>query len=220
MGMMYCTNVISDIVLCLKFGTTHSLKEFEQIFRRLWAVVERVWDLTRPVISLKRSDDPDKRPDHEIARAYEVTNITDTGHEDDDDNDEASNVTDLLSGCWRATVGAGYVGSSCTCRRPSAERNRELLTAIISITMPTFESPDAFWSREDVNAAGQQYLTWMHEIRHRGTFSKLAISFADLVQSVKKVPSLASLPLNWLDVSVTLYASRSSACVTRLMVPR
>ena len=45
--------------------------------------------------------DADK-PDHEIARAYDVL-----GGGDEEDGDEAMDHTNLLSGCWRATKEAG-----------------------------------------------------------------------------------------------------------------
>ena len=59
----------------------------------------------------------------------------------------------------------------------------------------------SIWSREEVDAAGKRFLTWTHEIRHRGTFSKLTAAFAGLVQTVKRIPSLADLPMSWLEVS-------------------
>lgn len=43
------------------------------------------------------------RPDHEIARAYEVAG----DNEGEGDDDDGLDVTALLSGCWRATTGAG-----------------------------------------------------------------------------------------------------------------
>jgi hypothetical protein len=65
--------------------------------------------VTSPVISLKTAAPVDgkDRPDHEIARAYEVAG----DGEGDGDDDEGLDVTALLSGCWRATTGAGSVSS-------------------------------------------------------------------------------------------------------------
>jgi hypothetical protein len=41
----------------------------------------------------------------------------------------------------------------------------------------------------------------MHEVRHRGTFTKLATAFAYLVQAIKRVEALRDLCTSWLDVS-------------------
>lgn len=41
----------------------------------------------------------------------------------------------------------------------------------------------------------------MHEVRHRGTFTKLATAFASLVQVVKGQADLRDLCIQWLDVS-------------------
>jgi hypothetical protein len=60
---------------------------------------------------------------------------------------------------------------------------------------------DAIWSREDIDLAGHRFLTWMHEVRHRGTFTKLATAFANLVQAIKRVEALRDLCTSWLDVS-------------------
>jgi hypothetical protein len=43
----------------------------------------------------------------------------------------------------------------------------------------------------------------MHEVRHRGTFTKLATAFASLVQVVKGSPELRDLCTEWLDVSLS-----------------
>lgn len=76
-----------------------------------------------------------------------------------------------------------------------------MLSSIISVALiGTQIDEEAIWSREDVDAAGERFLTWMHEVRHRGTFSKIAIAFASLVQSVKSVSALTDLPLAWLEV--------------------
>lgn len=60
----------------------------------LYALVQRVWAVTRKVISLGPSDENDTAA-HEIARAYEVIG-------EDEEGDDALDHTNLLSGCWRA----------------------------------------------------------------------------------------------------------------------
>ena len=76
------------------------------ILPRLVRYVDQVWAVTRPVISLQsRGLRGGGRPDHEIARAHEVANAGDPEAEGDDD--EGTDVTGLLSGCWRAVTCAG-----------------------------------------------------------------------------------------------------------------
>jgi hypothetical protein len=60
------------------------------------------------------------------------------------------------------------------------------------------------WDKNEVYQAGLQYLQWMHEVRHRGTFSKVALAFASLVDAVKTAPSLRGLADIWLEVSLKL----------------
>jgi hypothetical protein len=59
----------------------------------------------------------------------------------------------------------------------------------------------AVWAKEEIHQAGKQYLQWMHEIRHRGTFSKVALAFASVVDAVKTSEFLRDLADQWLEVS-------------------
>jgi hypothetical protein len=96
---------LSDLVRSLNIDNSAAEAKWRTLFHRMLYIIDRVWAVTRPVISLKSAgtnDDKD-RPDHEIARAYEVVGDNDADGEDD----ESADVTGLLSGCWRATTGAG-----------------------------------------------------------------------------------------------------------------
>jgi hypothetical protein len=160
-------------------------------------LIHRVWTVTRPVISLKAAAPVDgkDRPDHEIARAYEVAGEGDG----DGDDEDGLDVTALLSGSWRATTGAGYVSSLA--QAMTKLTTRELLSAIIATPLLGKADSNGIWDRTDVDQAGGRFLTWMHEVRHRGTFTKLATAFASLVQVVKGSPDLRDLCTEWLDVS-------------------
>lgn len=96
-----------DIISCLNLSNARTQSAWKPIFHRLLQLVDRVWNVARPVISLKSTGQVDQngRPDHEIARAYEVANTGDMEAEGDDE--EVSDITGLLSGCWRATTCAG-----------------------------------------------------------------------------------------------------------------
>ena len=52
-----------------------------------------------------------------------------------------------------------------------------------------------------MDQAGHFFLTWLHEIRHRGTFSKISLAFSRLVETSKAIESLIGLHRAWLDVS-------------------
>jgi hypothetical protein len=102
----------SDVVRCIKLRDESTQRAWMPLFARLVELVDRVWAVTRPVISLAPSKTSDAdQPDHEIARAYAVLG----GEEEDED--EAMDHTNLLSGSWRATKEAGWV-SFC----PSSSR--------------------------------------------------------------------------------------------------
>lgn len=86
-------------------------------------------------------------------------------------------------------------------KRRKADDIRDLLSLIISQPILQAGDTQTVWSKEEVHDAGKQYLQWMHEIRHRGTFSKVALAFASLVDAVKTAPSLKDLAQRWLEVS-------------------
>jgi hypothetical protein len=86
-------------------------------FHHLFNMISRIWTVTRTVISLspapaqasaESSAATSDRPDHEIARAYEIITGMDGDGEGEDDEDGMDH-TGLLSGCWRATKEAGWV---------------------------------------------------------------------------------------------------------------
>lgn len=97
----------SDLVGCLDLSDQAAQIAWKGPLHRLSAQVDKVWKITQPVISLKSTGQSsgEGRPDHEIARAYEVANTGDMDAEDDDEG--GSDITGLLSGCWRATTCAG-----------------------------------------------------------------------------------------------------------------
>jgi hypothetical protein len=87
----------------VQLQTAEAQSAWASLFQRLIRLVDRLWDVTRSVISLAPSKATDgSKPDHEIARAYHVL-----GGGEEDEGDEAMDHTNLLSGCWRATKEAG-----------------------------------------------------------------------------------------------------------------
>ncbi|CAK9780976.1 hypothetical protein CC85DRAFT_284619 [Cutaneotrichosporon oleaginosum] len=111
----------------------------------------------------------DEGTSHEIARAFDVL----------EEEDEEGDHTNLLSGSWRA-----------------AREAAELLSAII--TVPLHEG-QTVWNEAEVDAAGRTFLLWLHEIRHRGTFSSIAPAFGTVVEAVQRIPSLSHLVRVWVD---------------------
>ncbi|ODO00815.1 hypothetical protein L198_03142 [Cryptococcus wingfieldii CBS 7118] len=174
---------IRDVLHCLNINTLESQSLWTPIFHQLFRLTSRVWNVTRAVISLSPTkltsideEGAGKDAHHEIARAYEVL-----GGGEDGEDEEGIDHTGLLSGCWRATMSAG-----------------ELLSSLIVIPISQDGVTQMIWSRSEVDSAGQTFLVWMHEIRHRGTFSKLASAFALLVEAVRPIDALADLCQGWL----------------------
>ncbi|WVQ79286.1 hypothetical protein IAT38_001382 [Cryptococcus sp. DSM 104549] len=191
-------SAIKDLLNCLTLTPTSS-STWSPLFHGLFSLISRIWGVTRAVISLAPSkltatDEAElkgERPDHEIARAYEVL-----GGGDEGDDEEGMDHTGLLSGCWRATMTAG-----------------ELLATII--TLPIVQRVPDMWTREEVDSAGQCFLVWLHEIRHRGTFSKIAGAFAQLVDAVRGVPTLEGLCEQWLQHELKAIASDEHSTTRR-----
>ncbi|ORY34822.1 putative death-receptor fusion protein-domain-containing protein [Naematelia encephala] len=169
---------VREVLTCLEFSTLTSSEAWSGVFHKLIGIVNRVWNVTSAVISLSPSKENGEtgRTDHEIARAYEVL------AENDEEDEINSGHTGLLSGCWRATTEAGL-----------------LLSALITLPLASPSPEMTIWSREDVDRAGQCFLVWLHEIRHRGTFSKLANAFGRLVDCVKGVKNMDDLCVSWLE---------------------
>ena len=76
----------------------------------------------------------------------------------------------------------------------------ELLSTIIVLPISQYQAAQTIWSPDDVFRAGECFLIWLHEVRHRGTFSVISLAFARLVEAVKSVDNLRDLREVWLDV--------------------
>ena len=72
---------------------------WESIYRKINHLVDRIWAVTRRVISLKPNEDG---AEHEIARAYTVLGVDEGGEADE----ESPDATGILSGCFRVTSNA------------------------------------------------------------------------------------------------------------------
>lgn len=165
---------VSELVQYLDLATPAGRSRWSPLLHRLFTAVERVWAVTSKVISLGPEAE-DKTAAHEIAKAYDVLG--------DGDDDEDLDHTGLLSGCWRATKEAS-----------------DLLAAII--TTPLKINGQTLWAREEVDRAGHHFLTWLHEVRHRGTFSKIAPAFGSVVEVVRRT-DMRELVKEWLEVSLS-----------------
>ncbi|KAK4688723.1 thyroid adenoma-associated protein, partial [Tremellales sp. Uapishka_1] len=168
-----------DVISCLALTTSCEQTIWAPTFRQLFSIVDRVWTITSPVISLSTSQTG--MVEHEIARANEVLG-GDEGEEEDH--------TGLLSGCWRATKEAG-----------------DLLSTVITSPFLCLGEKQIVWTKEDVAKAGDTFLIWLHEIRHRGTFSKIAPAFAKVVDAIRPVGDLSSLSQLWLHTELEMIAN-------------
>ena len=82
---------------------------------------------------------------------------------------------------------------------PNAKRS-ELLAALFRLPLVQLKADQVMWKEAQINDAGRRFLVWMHEIRHRGTFSKIAVAFTEVVDAVKGVEALKPLCHSWLQV--------------------
>lgn len=181
--------VLADAVRHLELKTRESQATWSKLLHRHLSLVDRVWAVTRKVISLGPVEESGTAA-HEIARAYEVL-----GDGDDDAGDDGLDHTNLLSGCWRATREAA-----------------ELLSAVITTPL-TAAKAQTIWSREEVDHAGLTFLTWMHEIRHRGTFSKIAPALGLVVEAAKS--SYPGLVDSWVEHEMGVVAQGNLSTLRR-----
>ncbi|TXT12824.1 hypothetical protein VHUM_01225 [Vanrija humicola] len=161
-------SALTEMVRCLDLQTPDAQNAWSPVLHRLIALVDRVWAVTRQVISLGPSADSENGKE---AVAHEIA--PDAGDELDH--------TNLLSGSWRATKEAA-----------------ELLSALIAVPLNA-SATQTIWNREDGNKAGRTFLIWLHEIRHRGTFSRIAPSLALVVDAVKPRKEFAGLVESWVE---------------------
>lgn len=61
------------------------------------------------------------------------------------------------------------------------------------------------WSDDEIISSGDLFLIWLHEIRHRGTFSKLSLAFGRVIEVVRPFEEvvdagLAGCCMRWLLV--------------------
>ena len=183
-------SAISGVVHCIRIHDA-SQQLWKTLFRRLISLVGSVWAATSKVVSLA-TDGNNERPDHEIARAYEVM-----AGEMDGEGD-LMDPTNLLSCCWRATTEAA-----------------ELLAAITSVPLVQLGDAQTIWTVSDIDAAGRRFLTWLHEIRHRGTFSKVADSFYKTVAAVRTIEFLRPLCRSWLDLELNEITTKAFSTTRR-----
>lgn len=78
----------------------------------------------------------------------------------------------------------------------------ELLSTIVTTPLLQADTEQVIWQKEEIDATGLQFLEWMREIRHRGTFSRVALALASLVDAVKKNEASRPLVDKWLTVSL------------------
>lgn len=71
------------------------------------------------------------------------------------------------------------------------------------------------WSKEDIRRAGFNFLTWLHEIRHRGTYARIAPALASIVQAAKQRTELADLVPAWLEHELATVAKGQLSTLRR-----
>ncbi|KAK4050266.1 hypothetical protein OIV83_003587 [Microbotryomycetes sp. JL201] len=147
------------------FARLSTVDERRDLFVRALRLVERVWDVTSPVLAASAPEGTAEleaqAADNEEARAIHIS---------DTDGDVADGVEEaaghggpmhkiILSATWRAIKEAG-----------------ELLETILRL--PTELGTDAFkqvWTTDDVKHIGALFAEWLARIRHRGGYMAMHI---------------------------------------------
>ncbi|KPV74232.1 uncharacterized protein RHOBADRAFT_54083 [Rhodotorula graminis WP1] len=202
--------------------------ERRALFHRARDVVQRVWDVTSPVLAARAPEGgaadagAEGEADNEEARAIRFerekkaaaaaggASAADVEGADDEEVAPGSGGVQhkiILSACWRAMKEAG-----------------ELLETILRI--PSELDTASFrqvWSYDEIRAIGELFGTWLRLARHRGTVANLHPCYtrcaAALLAAGKEWPEVGKLPERWLDqhlediVSARISITRRSAAL-------
>ncbi|GAA5902144.1 hypothetical protein JCM8208_002487 [Rhodotorula glutinis] len=201
--------------------------ERRALFHRARDVVQRVWDVTSPVLAARAPEggaadagDDEGEADNEEARAIRFerekkaaaagASAADADGAEDEEVAQGSGGAQhkiILSACWRAMKEAG-----------------ELLETILRI--PSELDTASFrqvWSYDEIRAIGELFGTWLRLARHRGTVANLhpcyTRSAAALLAAGKEWPEVGKLPEQWLNqhlediVSARISITRRSAAL-------
>ncbi|GAA6057628.1 hypothetical protein JCM3770_005003 [Rhodotorula araucariae] len=194
------------------YDALSSLDDRRALFHRAFAVVQRVWDVTAPVLAAKAPEGgAAEEADNEEARAIRFEREV-AAQEEGDDEDVAEGTGGpqhkiILSACWRAMKEAG-----------------ELLETILRL--PSELDTESFrqvWSLDEIRAIGELFGTWLRLARHRGTVANLhpcyTRSAGALIAAGKNWPEVGRLPEEWLNkhlddiVSAQISITRRSAAL-------
>ncbi|GAA5841760.1 hypothetical protein JCM9279_003095 [Rhodotorula babjevae] len=206
--------------------------ERRALFHRARDVVQRVWDVTSPVLAARAPEGgaadasgDEGEADNEEARALRFerekkqaaaaaagpgAGAADADEEEDVEIAAGSGGAQhkiILSACWRAMKEAG-----------------ELLETILRI--PSELDTASFrqvWDYDEIRAIGELFGTWLRLARHRGTVANLhpcyTRSAAALLVAGKEWPEVGKLPERWLNqhlediVSARISITRRSAAL-------
>ncbi|BGP49684.1 hypothetical protein JCM10450v2_005589 [Rhodotorula kratochvilovae] len=196
------------------YDTLSTPEERRALFHRAFGVVQRVWDVTAPVLAAKAPEGgaAEEEADNEEARAIRFERKA-AAQEDEGDEEEVAEGTGgpqhkiILSACWRAMKEAG-----------------ELLETILRL--PSELDTESFrqvWSLDEIRAIGELFGTWLRLARHRGTVANLhpcyTRSAGALLAAGKNWPEVGKLPEEWLNkhlediVSARISITRRSAAL-------
>lgn len=184
--------------LLLSLPSSIAKDERRTILVRALGIVERVWQVTAPVLAASAPEDAQGTTDTEEARAIKFVEAAgddgdDLGDASEQGTKEGGNTATsrhriILSSSWRAM-----------------KENGELLETILRIPAGLdLESFQSTWSVEEIVHMGELYAVWMAKVRHRGTVMALHPCYARVASALllcKEWPEVQTLPLLWLDVS-------------------
>ncbi|GAA5873994.1 hypothetical protein JCM16303_002654 [Sporobolomyces ruberrimus] len=206
------------------YNVLSSPEERRALFRRALDTVQRVWEVTAPILAAKGLEEAAKEDeaDTEEARAIRIErSLAAVPMTDDTDGDMDATEAEgmggpqyrvILSACWR-----------------SIKEASELLETLLRL--PSELGTEEFkniWRLEEICEMGDLFADWLRRIRHRGASMTLHPCYSRaagvLLVAGKDWPEVANLPGEWLDyhldsiVSSRISFTRRSAAIPFLLV--
>ncbi|GAA5960789.1 hypothetical protein JCM3765_000817 [Sporobolomyces pararoseus] len=209
---------------CSSYANLATEQDRRALFRRALDAVQRVWDVTAPILAAKGLEDAAKEDeaDTEEARAIRIEQSLAKMALTDDVGDETSlpeaegmggpQYRVILSACWRSI-------------KEASELLETLLRIPLELGTPAFRT---VWKLEEIHEMGDLFADWLRRIRHRGAAMTLHPCYSRaagvLLTAGKDWPEVGNLPAEWLNyhldsiISSKISFTRRSAAIPYLLV--
>lgn len=204
-------SAISHSLWTVDLSTPETVEVWTPQIKRILPLVRRLWACCQQILVDSKSGET---RDHEIARAYQALQIQTEDAELPENSTDNAHLA-LLSNCWRAMKEASTLVLRLTEKR------------IITGSLGQFDH------YADIGAL---FITWLHNVRHRGLFTSVADDFTAYIKFLKSDKMMAAafgqeelrkLCLHWLngeldaiaaeDISTTRRSAALPFCILALV---